>query len=290
MNVRAGRRSVPISHPDKVLFPRDWITKADLARYHAEIAPAMVPHTRDRPASMHVFPDGIDGHGHYAKNLPRHFPDWIPRATVPKRGGTITHVLANDPATLVYLAGQNTIEVHVWPSRADRPSQPDRVIFDLDPDGVPFAEVRAAARAVGAALRDAGLVPHAMTTGSRGLHVVAPIRRGPEFPAVFRWAKGLADRLAAEHPGLLTTQFYKDRRDAPLFLDTRRNAYAQHAVAPYSVRPRDGAPVATPLRWEELDDRGLRPDGWDIRTALRRVGKEGDPWQGIRRAQRSLRT
>lgn len=287
--VRAGRRVVPVSSPDKLLFPRARISKADLARYAAAIAPVMVPHVRDRPVAMHVFPGGIGGRGHYAKNVPAHFPDWVARATVAKRGGRITHVLANDAPTLVYLAGQNAIALHVWPSRADQPRRPDRVIFDLDPTGAGFDEVRAAARTLGGALRDAGLAPYAMTSGSRGIHVVAPIRRGPEFPAVFRWAKGLADRVAADDPGWLTTQFYKERRGAPIFVDTRRNAYAQHAVAPYGVRAREGAPVATPLRWEELDDRALRPDGWTIATVLDRVAAEGDPWKGIGRARRSLR-
>jgi bifunctional non-homologous end joining protein LigD len=288
--VRAGRRAVPITHPDKVLFPRDGITKADLARYYADIAPFMVPHTRDRPVAMHVFPGGIDGRGHYAKNVQGHFPDWIPRATVAKRGGTVTHVLANDAATLVYLAGQNVVTLHVWPARAGDPRRPDRLIFDLDPErGTDFADVRVAAREVGEALRDAGLVPYAMTSGSRGIHVVAPIRPGAEFPAAFRWAKDLADRLAAEHPDRLTTEFYKAKRGAPIFVDTRRNAYAQHAVAPYAVRPRDGAPVATPLHWEELDDPRLRPDKWSIRTVLERVRETGDPWKGIDRRRRSLR-
>lgn len=286
--IRAGRRAVPISHPDKVLFPRDGIAKADLARYCAAIAPAMLPHVRERPLAMHVFPGGIAGRGHYAKNVQGHFPDWIARATLPKRGGEITHVLANDAATLVYLSGQNVVTLHVWPARADEPRRPDRVIFDLDPTDVPFAEVRAAARAVGDALRAEGLVPFAMASGSRGIHVVTPIRRGPEFAAVFRWAKGLGDRLATEHPGRLTTQFYKDKRDAPIFVDTRRNAYAQHAVAPYAVRPRDGAPVAMPLRWEELDDPRLRPDGWTITTARDRVRDEGDPWKGISRRARDM--
>ncbi|MDX6671274.1 MAG: bifunctional non-ous end joining protein LigD [Solirubrobacteraceae bacterium] len=286
--VRAGRREIAISHPDKVLFPGDGITKADLARYCADIAPAMLPHVRERPLAMHVFPGGIDGRGHYAKNVQGHFPDWIARATLPKRGGEITHVLADDAATLVYLAGQNVVTLHVWPARADEPRRPDRVIFDLDPTDVPFTQVRAAARAVGDALRSEGLVPFAMASGSRGIHVVTPIRRGPEFPTVFRWAKDLADRLAAEHPGRLTTEFYKEKRDAPIFVDTRRNAYAQHAVAPYAVRPRDGAPVAMPLRWEELDDARLRPDGWTIATAPDRVRAEGDAWKGMSKRARGI--
>lgn len=288
--VRAGRRSVAITSPAKVLFPRDGIDKAQLARYCADIAPFMVPHTRGRPVAMHVFPGGIDARGHYAKNVQPHFPDWIHRAQLPKRGGTVTHVLADDAPTLVYLAGQNVVTVHVWPARADEPRRPDRVIFDLDPEAdVEFADVRAAAHQVGDALREAGLVPHAMTSGSRGIHVVAPIRRGPSFPALFRWAKAIAVELAGRHPDRLTSEFYKDKRRAPIFVDTRRNAYAQHAVAPYAVRARDGAPVATPLRWEELDDPDLRPDGWTVRTVVDRVRRLGDPWQGIAGSRRSVR-
>ncbi len=288
MNIRAGRRSIEITHPDRVMFPAAGVTKGDLASYYAEIAGVMVPHVRGRPLALQVFPGGIEAQGHYLKNAPRHFPDWIHRATVEKRGGTLTHVLADDAATLVYLAGQNAVALHIWPARADEPRKPDRVIFDLDPTGATFAEVRAAARLVGDALREAGLAPHAMASGSRGIHVVVPIRRRDEFPEVFRWAKAFSIEVADRDPKHLTTEFYKRKREAPIFIDIRRNAYAQHAVAPYSVRAKPGAPVATPLEWEELDSRGLKPDGWDVRSVLDRVRERGDPWKGIGRRARAL--
>jgi bifunctional non-homologous end joining protein LigD len=290
VTVRVGRREIEISHPDRVLFPDAGVTKEGLARYYGAIAPVMVPHVRDRPLAMHVFPGGVKEQGHYLKNAPGHFPDWIHRVDMPKRGGTVNHVLADDAATLVYLAGQNVVALHVWPARADEPRKPDRVIFDLDPEATTrFSEVRAAARQVGDALRDAGLVPFAMASGSRGIHVVVPVRRGPEFAEVFQWAKALAIEVAERHPRHLTTEFYKRKREAPIFIDVRRNAYAQHAVAPYSVRAKPHAPVATPLRWEELDDRRLRPDGWDVRTVLERVEADGDPWKGIARRARALK-
>jgi bifunctional non-homologous end joining protein LigD len=288
VSIRVGRRTIEISHPDRVMFGDAGVTKEGLARYHAEIAPAMVPHTRDRPLTMHVFPGGVGAEGHYLKNAPKHFPDWIRRATVAKRGGTVSHVVADDAATLVYLAGQNVVTPHVWPARVDEPRLPDRVIFDLDPSDASFADVRAAARAVGDALRDAGLVPFAMVSGSRGIHVVAPLRRGPSFPELFRWAKGLAIELAQADPKHLTTEFYKRKREAPIFVDTRRNAYAQHAVAPYAVRAKPAAPVAMPVHWEELSDRRLRPDRWDVKSAPKRVSAEGDAWKGIARRARSL--
>ena len=173
------------SSADRVVFDGAGLTKLDLARYYADVADAMVPHVRDRPLALHTFPKGVGGEGYFAKNEPRHFPDWIATVDVPKReGGTIHQVLANDAATLVYLAGQNAVALHVWTSRADRLERPDRLVFDLDPTVQDFAEVRAAAREAGELLRDIGLVPYTMTTGSRGLHVVAPLQRRADYEEV----------------------------------------------------------------------------------------------------------
>jgi bifunctional non-homologous end joining protein LigD len=281
--VRAGRRRVRISHPDKVLFPSAGVPKLDLAGHYARVAPVMVPHIRDHPVAMHSFPDGVDGDGFFVKDVPDHFPEWIPRATLPKRGGELTHVLANDAATLVYLANQNCVTVHVWTSRADRPNHPDRIVFDLDPPGPRFAEVRAAARALGDIVRDAGLEPFAMTTGSRGLHVVVALRRGPAFDRVRAAANRAAAALVEREPRRLTVQHRKAKRGNRIFVDVARNAYAQHAVAPYAVRPKPNATVATPLHWDELDDRRLRPDGWTVRTIGDRLDSEGDPWADMTR-------
>jgi bifunctional non-homologous end joining protein LigD len=287
--VAAGRRQVAISHADRVVFPATGLTKLDLARFYADVAPAMVPHVRGRPLALQSFPRGVDGDGFFLKNAPGHFPGWIATATVPKReGGTVRHVLANDAGTLVYLAGQNAITPHVWTSRADRLEQPDRLVFDLDPSAQRFAEVRAAARALGGLLGDLGLRPFAMTTGSRGLHVVAPLRRGPEHAEVVEFARDVA-AVAVEHdPGALTVEFRKARRGERIFVDVARNAYGQHAVAPYAVRALPAAPVATPLRWEELGDRRLDPQGWTATTLPARLAGEGDPWRGIARHARAL--
>ena len=291
VEVRAGRRKVAVSSPDKRMFPRDGITKLDLARYYAEVAPAMVPLVRDRPVSMDSYPGGIDAGGYLIKSAPRHFPDWVARATGPKRGGTVTHALANDAASLVYLAGQNCVTPHVWLSRADRPDVPDRLIFDLDPHGDRggFPDVRAAARDLGDLLRDRGLEPYAMVTGSKGLHVTVPIRRSGRFEEVFRWAKAVSLELVETNPRLLTAEFLKEKRGGRIYVDVRRNAYAQHAVAPYAVRPLDGAPVAMPIRWEELSDRKLGPQSWTLRTAPQRLASEGDAWKGMARHARTLR-
>jgi bifunctional non-homologous end joining protein LigD len=286
--IRAGRRRLPISHPDKPMFPAAGLTKLELAEHYARVAALMVPLVRHHPVAMQAFPGGIEGPGYYMKNVPEHFPGWIRRVTVPKRGGSLTHLLPNDAATLVYMANQNVVTPHVWTSRADKPRLPDRIVFDFDPPGTRFADVRAAARALGDIVRDLGLEPFAMTSGSRGIHVVTPIRRGRDSEDVVAFARSVARELAAQDPRRLTTEVRKVKREDRIFIDTGRNAYAQHAVAPYAVRARENAPVATPLRWEELGERGLRPDRWTIRTMAARLDDAGDPWAGFGAAARGL--
>jgi bifunctional non-homologous end joining protein LigD len=278
-----------VSHPDKRLFEEPPVTKLELASYYRSVGPVMVPHLRGRPLALQAFPQGTAGHGFFLKSVPAHFPDWIETARVPKRGGSLTQVTAADTATLVYLVGQNVVTPHVWLSRADEPRQPDRLIIDLDPaEGVKFAEIRAAARRAGERLRDAGLKTFAMVTGSRGVHVVCPLRRGPNFTEVHRFARALAEEMVAEDPRLLTLEWHRSERGRRIYVDVNRNSYAQHVVAPYSVRPRRGAPVATPIEWEELEDRRLRPDGFTMDSVRRRLEAGGDPWRGIGRHARSL--
>ncbi len=286
--LRIGGHEVEISHPDKVLFPDAGVTKLDLARHYERVAPAMLPYARDRPLAMQGFPRGIDAGGFFMKAVPGYFPKWIDRVTVEKRGGTVTHALANDAATLAYLAGQNVVTPHVWLSRADKPRQPDRLILDFDPSGDGFADVRAVAREAGDRLRDAGLVPYAMVTGSRGIHVVCPLRRGPGFSDVHGWARALAEEMVRDDPRRLTLEWHKAERGERIYVDVNRIAYAQHAVAPYGVRPRAKAPVAMPLHWEELSDRRLRPDRFTVATAGARLDAEGDPWKGMSRRARKL--
>jgi bifunctional non-homologous end joining protein LigD len=278
---------VKITHEDKIMFPEAGLTKLDVADHYERAAPRMLPYVRDRPLALQAFPDGIEGDGFFLKAVPRYFPDWIKRATVPKKGGTITHALAQDAPTLVYLAGQNVVTVHTWLSRADKPHEPDRLTLDFDPSGGGFDEVRAAARAAGDRLRDLGLAPYAMTTGSRGVHVVCPLRRGPDFSVVHAFARALAEQMVADDPGHLTLEWHKTDRGKRIYVDVNRIAYAQHAVAPYSIRPRPTAPVAVPLHWDELSDKKLRPDGWTVKTVGERLDT-ADPWDGMRRHARAL--
>ncbi len=279
--------NVRISSPDKVLFPPD-ITKRQLAEHYERVAASMIPLVRDRPLTLHSYPNGIAGEGIYIKQAPKHFPPWIKRVTVRKRGGTVDHAVANRPETLVYLAGQNVITPHVWLSRADNIRKPDRMIFDFDPEHERFGEVRAAARALGDVLRDHGLVPHAMTSGSRGLHVTVPLRRTRTFDEVRAFADAIGDLMVEQNPKRLTRVWSKAERGDRIYVDTGRNAYAQHAVAPYAVRAKPAAPVATPLRWDELSERSLRPGSWTLRTIGDRLAADGDPWAGIAKHAKPL--
>src|SRR5215208_6228367 len=286
---RATGVSVEITHPDKLLFPGDGLTKADIADYYETVSEWMLPHVRDRPLSLMIFPDGVDGQGFFQKNTPRHYPDWIKRVEAEKRGGTVNHSLITNADTLVYLVGQNMITPHVWLSRADRLRQPDRVVFDLDPaPGADFAAVRRAARRTGDLLREIGLEPFAQVTGSKGIHVWTPLRRRATFEDVRPFARAVAEVLATRYPEELTLEFRKAERGGRILVDVMRNNYAQTAVPPYALRPRPGAPVATPIAWDELSDSKLRPDRWTATNLLRRLGSKGDPWADIASFARGL--
>lgn len=282
-----GRYVVQTSNEDKVFFPDAGITKGDLIDYYRQVAETMLPYLRHRPLTMRRFPDGIEGEGFYQKDAPDYFPDWIERVRVEKEDGTVDHVVCGKVADLVYLANQACVTPHVWLSRADKPDNPDLMIFDLDPPDGPFADVRFAARAARDLLEELGLSPFVQTTGSRGVHVVVPLDRSSDFDSVRAFAQGVAEVLAGRAPGRLTTEQYKEKRGDRVFLDTARNAYAQTFAAPYSVRPKPGAPVATPIGWEELGRVG--PQSYNVGNVFRRLGQADDPWSGMRRRARSLK-
>jgi bifunctional non-homologous end joining protein LigD len=272
-----------------VLFPADGITKVELAAYYRDIGPAMLPHVRHRPLMLERYPDGIERHRIVQKEVPGHFPDWIDRVAVPKKGGTVTHAMADDVGSLVYLANQACIALHTWLCRADKLDRPDQVIIDLDPPADEFAPAVTGARILREVFGELGLVPFVKTTGSRGLHVVVPITRSASTGEVRAFAWDVAAVLVARDPEAFTVEARKAPREGRLYVDVLRNGWAQNAVAPYSVRPLPGAPVAAPLRWEELDEDAFHPRMHTLRTAVSRVEQSGDPWAGMARSARSLR-
>ncbi|MGP3998597.1 non-homologous end-joining DNA ligase [Streptomyces sp. 8N706] len=289
-SIRVGRRTIELRRPEKVLFPDDGVTKADLVEHYRSVAPRMLPHLRRRPMMMVRHPDGIGKKALVQKNIPDYFPDWIHRTEVAKEGGTVTHVVCDDTATLVYLADQACVTPHRWLSRADAPDHPDQLIFDLDipSPAAGFEDVRWAAHRVCGLMDELGLPVRLMTTGSSGVHIVVPLDRRAPFDDVRSFASAAADLLADRHPDRLTTEQRKTERKGRVYLDIQRNAYAQTAVAPYAVRALPGAPVATPIAREELDDPELTSRRWTLTTIGERL--PADPWSGTPRRGRSLRT
>ena len=283
-------RTISLSNLDKVLFPDDGVSKGDLIDYYRRIAEVMLPHMAGRPISMQRFPDGIAGEGFYQKEAPAYFPEWVERVQVwvEEEESRQPQVLCSNAATLVYLANQACITPHVWLSRRDKLYYPDRMVFDLDPPDGDFEPVRSAALAVREALDANGLKSFVMTTGSRGLHVVVPLAREVEFDEVRKAARRLAEQVAGEAPDRLTVEMAKVARQGRLFLDYLRNSYGQTTVAPYAVRAKPGAPVATPLDWDELDDTGLNSQSYTMQNIFRRLGQKDDPWRDMREQPQSL--
>ncbi len=287
MSLRVGRRTVAVSNPDKVLFPGDGITKGELVEHYRQVAVRMLPHVRGRPVSMERYPNGIDGERVFQKGAPAYFPPWIARATVPKKGGSVSHVVVDQAATLVYMANQACITPHVALSRADRLQNPDQLIFDLDP-WEDFEEARHAALLLKPLLDELALPSFVKTTGGKGLHVTVPIDGRADFDEVHDFAGQVGAELVRRDPDRLTMEFRKANREGRLYVDLLRNRYAQTAAPPYAVRARPGATVATPLNWSEVEDRRLRPDRFTVRTIFDRLERVEDPWRGMARQARSL--
>jgi bifunctional non-homologous end joining protein LigD len=274
---------VKLSSPDKVLFPADGLTKTDLFGYFGAVAPAMLPHLADRPLSLERYDRGIAAGRVFVQNVPKGAPAWLRHARTPKRGGgTVDHPVVHDGEGLLWLAQQNVPTVHAWTARADRLDRPDRLVWDLDPPGPEAFEVaRATALALGEVLREAGCEPWAMTSGSKGLHVVVPIARRSSWEAARAAMVAVAEEVVARDPATRTLEWLKADRGGRLLVDVR-TGYGHTTVVPYSVRARDTAPVATPLRWEELEDPALHARAWTLRTVPDRLDRlGGDPWSGI---------
>ncbi|HUS05701.1 MAG TPA: non-homologous end-joining DNA ligase [Bryobacteraceae bacterium] len=286
--VRAGGRSIPITHEDRILFPRDGITKGDVIEYYRQVAPAMVPHLKGRRLTMQRYPRGIDGESFFQKEISEYFPDWVHRVTVPKKGGTVTHAVCDNAASLVYLANQGCLTPHVGLARLPHLEHPDQMIFDLDPAEDDFEIVRSVAFSMKELLEDIKLKGFVKTTGSRGLHLVLPLDRVLEFNEVRSIARQIAEVLVARRPKDVTLEQLKADRKGRLFLDTNRNGTAQTAVPAFAVRARDGAPVAVPISWDELQDKRLNARTFHIRNAVAHLKTGNNPWTGMARAAKSL--
>jgi bifunctional non-homologous end joining protein LigD len=285
--IRVGRRVIKTSSEDRIVFPRDGITKGEIVDYYRRIAPFMLPHVRKRRLTMERFQPNIDAKPVFQKDMPEHFPDWVPRVEVPKHGGTVTHVVCDNAETLVYIANQGCLTPHVGLQRIDKNEFPDQMIFDLDPPADDFEIVRSVAFKMRDLLAEFGLTPFLKTTGSRGLHIVIALDRKLPFDSVRAIARDIAEEMT-RRDSRVTTEQLKKNRGGRLFLDTNRNGTAQTAVPAFAVRAKDGAPVAMPITWHELEDKKVNARSWNIRNACERMESIEDPWKGLRASTHRL--
>ena len=280
-----------ITHPEKVLFPQDGITKGELAAYYEAVARVMVPHLKARPITMERFPAGIDKKGFIQKDVSKGFPAWLERVEVPKKDGTVHYPIVTDTRSLLWIVNQNTITPHVWICRAPKLNYPDICVFDLDPteDEKP-AVLRAAARALRTVLEDdLGLPSWVKTSGSKGFHIVVPLDGKSTMGEVGGFAHAVGALLVSRDPKHLTQEFHKKDRGGRILVDTGRNGFSATHAAAYAVRAKPGAPVSAPCTWEEIESGTAGPRTFTLRTMPARLAEVGDLWADMRKRGRSLK-
>jgi bifunctional non-homologous end joining protein LigD len=284
---------VALSSPDRVLFPEDGITKGDLFEYYGEVAGAIVPHLKNRPFTMKRYPHGITQEAYFQKQAPRGTPKWIPTrqfTTRPREGGPrlVDFALVNSRDALLWMVQHNCVDMNAWYSRVDKPARPDYVVFDLDPPDDAFANAIKVAHLVKDALEELDLRSYVKTSGASGIHVLVPISRRSTFDETYEFAERVSRGVEARNPGLATTEWLKRKRpDGAVLVDHRQNARGKTLASVYSVRPRPGAPVSTPLRWEELTE-GVRPRDFGMAEVLARIERLGDLYEPALRGGQSL--
>src|SRR5215217_1415644 len=289
----AEAKTVNLSSADRVLFPDDGITKGDLFEYYRAVSQWIVPHLKNRPFTMKRWREGIAGSAFFQKQAPKGIPSWIPTRqflTHPRDGGSrlVDFPLVNDEAALLWMVQMHCIDMNAWYSRVDKPHRPDFVLFDLDPPDEPdgFAQAIEVAHLFHGVLDDLGLPSYVKTSGADGIHVVAPITRRSTFEQTYDFAEGVSRLLERRHPGKVTTEWLKKKREGVL-ADHRQNGWGKTIASVYSVRPKPGAPVSTPLRWEELGEK-VRPRDFGMREALQRVERHGDLFEPTLRGGQSI--
>jgi bifunctional non-homologous end joining protein LigD len=279
-----------ISHPEKVLFPDDGITKGELAEYYERIASVMLPHIRGRPITMERYPAGIGKPGFIQKDVSKGFPSWLERVAVPKRGGSVHYALAGDVRSLLWLANQNSITPHVWASRVPNLYTPDLCVFDLDPSRDDPEGLKRAALAVRAVLDELDLPSFVKTSGSKGFHIVVPLDASNDFEQAARFAHGVGALLVKRHPDMLTQEFIKADRAGRILVDIGRNRPGATFAVVYAVRPKAGAPVSAPCTWREVELGQAGPQTFRLRDMARRIAEVSDLWSDIEKDSRSLAT
>ncbi|HZS14189.1 MAG TPA: DNA ligase D [Candidatus Dormibacteraeota bacterium] len=287
--VEIAGRQVKLTNLDKVFWPDQGYTKRDLIAHYVRFGELLVPYLCNRPLSTHVYPDGITGPHFWRKDKPVHAPAWITSWRYEGDDAVKDWILPNEVATVAWVANAGVIDLHPWHSRSDAPHQPDWAVFDLDPfEPATFRDVCDVAKLVKAALDHYGLRGLPKVSGQTGLQIYVPIRRGPSYDVVRHWVEEVGRAIGRVVPDRITWDWSVAKRGGKLRIDYTQNIINKTLAAPYAVRPEDGAPVSMPIAWEELDDPALRPDGWDIRNAERRVREVGDLFRGVLRADQDL--
>jgi len=287
--IKIGSHKINITNEDKILFPKDNITKLDLINYYDQISSLMLPLAKNHPISMYRFPNGINNEGFYHKDAPEYFPDWIKTLDRKRQedNKTIHYVILTNKATLIYLANFGCITPHIWLSNAKHPEYPDRIIFDLDPsDDHSFDLLKSKALVLKDIIESYKLNPFVMTTGSKGLHVTIPIKVKYDFSTIKKFADKIANEFLLTDPDHLTMQIRKEKRENRIFIDTLRNSFTATAVAPFSIRPLNGAPVAAPLYWEELSNKAMSSQSYNIFNIFHRIDKIGNSWADFSKKSR----
>jgi bifunctional non-homologous end joining protein LigD len=279
-----------ITHPEKVLFPEDGITKGDLAAYYEAVAPVMLPHLRGRPLTMERYPAGIGQQGFWQKDVSKGFPAWLKRVKVPKKGGSLHHAVVTDLRSLLWVTNQNTITHHVWTSRVPKLAWPDVCVFDLDPSKDDPASLRRAALELRDLLDELGLPSWIKTTGSKGFHIVVPLDGRTPIATAARFANAVGHLFVSRAPDRLTQEFSKNDRGSRIYVDTGRNGSSATFAAAYTVRARHGAPVSAPCTWQEVERGDVHPRSFTVGNMRDRIRGVGDVWADLRRRGRSLST
>jgi bifunctional non-homologous end joining protein LigD len=267
-----------ITHPEKLLFPEDGITKGELAAYYEAMAPVILPHLAGRPVTMERYPQGIGKKGFWQKDVSKGFPEWLERVEVPKKNGVVHHPIVTDTRSLLWITNQNTITQHVWTSRLPDLRKPDICVFDLDPAQDDWAAVRAAAIDLRNLLEELTLTSWVKTSGSKGFHLVVPLDGGARIGDVARFANAVGTLLVRRSPDRLTQEFSKADREGRIYVDTGRNGYSATFAAAYTVRAKPGAPVSAPCTWEEIERGAVDPRTFRLRNMADRIAKVGDLW------------
>jgi len=287
--VEIDGRVLTLSNLDKMMWPEENITKAHLIKYYLDLAPVLLPYIRNRPLVMKRYPDGIQGDFFYQKECPDYAPDWVETYSVKHTHKVINYIVCNDTPTLAWMAGQGCLEIHAWLSRVDEIDCPDLAVFDLDPaEGVSFSAVKQVALIVRGVLEQFEIIGFPKTSGSSGMHVFIPLEADYSFTRVTEAMKYLAELILRAYPDLVTVERSKAKRKGKVYLDYLQNGRGKTMAFPYSLRPLPGAPVSTPLTWDEVEYQDFNHACYNMQNISQRINRFGDPYSDIFQARQDL--